>query len=211
MPKIAVYNISGKKVEDLELSSSVFGVPSNDSLLHQVYVSAAANARKVIAHTKGRGEVSGSGKKPWRQKGTGNARVGSVRTPVWRKGGVVFGPTKERNFSKSINLKMKRRALVVALSEKVRNKKLTVLRKMELVDKKTKAFASCIKNLKLEGNILFGFSDDEKELRLYSRNLSRVRNVLTRNLNVNDVLNFPNLVLSKLSIEYLENKFGGKK
>ena len=106
MAKVSVYNLEGKKVEDIEVSETVFGLPKNDDLVHQVYVSQLANGRQVLAHTKTRGERSGSGIKPWRQKGTGRARVGSLRTPTWRGGGVAFGPRKDRNFTKKINKKM---------------------------------------------------------------------------------------------------------
>src|SRR3989339_2196997 len=118
--KIEVYNLAGKKIEDIEASDAVFGLPGNDELLHQVYVAISANQRQVLAHTKTRGERAGSGKKPWRQKGTGRARVGSVRTPVWKKGGVVFGPRKDRNFSQKINQKMKAQAIRMVLAEKLK-------------------------------------------------------------------------------------------
>src|SRR4030042_3579155 len=98
--KAAVHNLAGKKIKDIELSDSVFSLPENDTLLHQVFVAQYANRRQVLAHAKDRAERAGSGKKPWRQKGTGRARVGSVRSPIWRKGGVIFGPTKDRNFKK---------------------------------------------------------------------------------------------------------------
>src|SRR5512140_3774542 len=110
MTSVKVYNLAGKEVEELKLSDSVFGLPVNADLVHQVAVAQSGNMRQVMAHTKNRGERAGSGKKPWRQKGTGRARVGSVRTPVWRKGGVVFGPTNERNFKKDIPKKINRRA-----------------------------------------------------------------------------------------------------
>ena len=121
--KTIVYNLEGKKVKDLELSEKVFNIPLNADLLHQVYVSMDANQRIAIAHTKGRGEVAGSGKKPWKQKGTGRARAGSVRSPIWRGGGIVFGPQKDRNFKKKINKKSNTRAILMALSEKLRSEK----------------------------------------------------------------------------------------
>ena len=125
--KIIVQNFEGKKVKDIELSESVFNVPLNAELLHEVYVSMDANQRTVIAHTKGRGEVAGSGRKPWKQKGTGRARVGSVRSPIWRGGGTVFGPTKDRNFKKKINKKANTIAILMALSEKLRSEKLIIV------------------------------------------------------------------------------------
>jgi large subunit ribosomal protein L4 len=207
MPKAAVYNLSGKKVEDINLSEGVFGLPKNDELLHQAYVAIQANQRQVLAHTKDRGERSGSGKKPWKQKGTGNARVGSVRTPVWRGGGIIFGPTKDRNFKKDINKKMMRKAILLALSAKVKSEDIIVLEKMELSENKTKKFAEIMKNLKIKGTALIGFSEKESGLRLYSRNLEKTNNTLASNLNVFDIMNHKNLILSKESIKYLEEKY----
>jgi len=205
--KVAVYNIKGEKVGDINLSEAIFGLPANNALLHQVYVSQAANKRIVIAHTKDRGERAGSGKKPWKQKGTGNARVGSARTPVWRKGGVVFGPRKERNFKKKINKKMARKAVQVALSEKARSNNLLVLDEMKLKEKKSKEFFRILENLKIKGSALVGFSDKEKKYSLASRNIKNVHNILVNNLNVSDLLNRKYLLLSKESIKFLENKY----
>lgn len=207
MIKVAVYNLEGKKIEDMELSSDVFGLKKNDELLHQAYVAISSNQRQVLAHAKDRGERSGSGKKPWKQKGTGNARVGSVRTPVWRGGGVVFGPTKDRNFKKEINKKMMRKAILLALSTKAKSEGIVILDKMEIAEKKTKKFAEIFKNLKIKGSALIGFSVSEKDLRLYSRNLKKTDNTMTSDLNVFDIMNHKNLVLSKESIKYLEEKY----
>lgn len=202
-----VYNLEGKEVEKIKLEESVFKLPSNDDLVHQVYVSLVANRRQVIADTKTRGERAGSGIKPWRQKGTGRARVGSVRTPVWRKGGIIFGPTNERNFKKKINKKMNAKAVAVALSGKLRDSEMVIIDKLELEEKKTKKMAQSLKNLNLKGSVLLGFSEKEKDLRLASRNLPRVKNILTSQLNVLDILNRKNLILSKESVKYLENKY----
>lgn len=210
MLKIAVNNLTGKKVADLELLEDVFGLPQNFDLLHQVYVSMAANKRTVISHTKDRGERAGSGRKPWKQKGTGNARVGSVRTPVWRKGGIVFGPTKERNFSKKINKKVNRKAILLALSEKVRENQLLVVDQIKLNERKTKEFFQILNNLKVKGSALIGFSDSEKDFRIASRNIKNTDNILTSRLNVFDILNHKNLLLSKDSIKYLEEKYSNK-
>lgn len=207
MPKAAVYNLEGKKTEDMSLSEEVFGLPMNNELLHQAYVTIQANQRKVLAHTKDRGERAGSGRKPWKQKGTGNARVGSVRTPVWRKGGIIFGPTKERNFKKKINKKMMKKAILIALSAKLKSKNILVLEKIELSEKKTRKFAEIFKNLKIKGSALIGFYAKEKDCQLYSRNLKRVINISTSNLNVFDIMNNKNLILSKESVKYLEEKY----
>jgi len=204
--KISVHNLEGKKIEDIEVSDSVFALPSNDDLLRQVYVAIASNKRTAIAHTKDRSERSGSGIKPWRQKGTGNARVGERRNPVWRKGGIAFGPTKDRNFSKDVNKKMKQKAVLVAIGEKIRKQEFIVVDDLNIKDKKTKTFAKALKNLNVTGKALVSFDDSEKNSRIYSRNIENVTNVFTKNLNVYDLLNNRSLVLSKSSIKYIENK-----
>ena len=116
--KVAVYNQEGKAVSTVELDPAVFGVKPNSAVLHQAVVAQQANARTALAHTKTRGEISGGGKKPWKQKGTGRARAGSIRSPIWRGGGIVFGPRKIRNFSKKLNRKVHRAAILMALSAK---------------------------------------------------------------------------------------------
>jgi len=206
MIKVKVYNLEGNETEELKLDESVFGVPSNDDLVHQVYVSLSANRRQVLADTKTRGERAGSGIKPWRQKGTGRARVGSVRTPVWRKGGVIFGPTNDRNFKKKINKKMNSKALAVSLSGKVRDKELLVIDSLMLKEKKTRIMAEALRKFKLNGSILIGLSVGEKESRLACRNLSGVKSLESEQINVFDVLNNKNLILSKESVKSLEKR-----
>ncbi|KKP84742.1 MAG: 50S ribosomal protein L4 [Candidatus Moranbacteria bacterium GW2011_GWF2_35_54] len=196
--KTIVYNFEGKKVKDIELSEAVFNVPLNTELLHEVY---------VIAHTKGRGEVAGSGKKPWKQKGTGRARVGSVRSPIWRGGGIVFGPTKDRNFKKKINKKANAKAILMALSEKLRSEKLIIVDKVEAMNKKTRDIASGLNSLKLRGSILINLSEAEKDTYLYSRNIKNVKCIPVNNLNVLDILNHKSVVLSEESVKYLEKKY----
>ena len=205
--KTIVYNFEGKKVKDIELAEGVFNVPQNAELLHEVYVSMDSNQRVAIAHTKGRGEVAGSGRKPWKQKGTGRARVGSVRNPIWRGGGVVFGPTKDRNFKKKINKKANTKAILMALSEKFRSEKLIVVDKFEAENKKTKDVANGLAALKIKGTILVNLSQAEKENYLYVRNLKNVKCIPVDNLNVLDLLNHKNLILSEESVKYLEKKY----
>ena len=202
-----VYNLEGVKTEELKLADSVFGLPDNDDLVHQVYVALAGNKRQVSADTKTRGERAGSGIKPWRQKGTGRARVGSVRTPVWRKGGVVFGPKSDQNFKKKINKKMNSKALATVLSGKLRDAELIVVEKFNLEEKKTKKMAAALKNLQIKGSILLSFSDSEKEMTLTSQNLPKVKNIFTSQLNVLDILDKKNLIMTKESAKYLENKY----
>jgi len=205
--KTIVYNLEGKKVKDLELSEKVFNIPLNADLLHQVYVSMDANQRVAIAHTKGRGEVAGSGKKPWKQKGTGRARAGSVRSPIWRGGGIVFGPQKDRNFKKKINKKSNTRAILMALSEKLRSENLLVVDKLEAKNKKTKDIAGGLDNLKVKGSILINLAQGEKDNYLYVRNIKKVKCLPIDNLNVLDIMNHKNLILSEESIKYLEKKY----
>jgi large subunit ribosomal protein L4 len=207
MPKISVYNLEGIKVEDLALSDTVFGLPQNDDLVHQVMVSLSANKRQVLADTKNRGERSGSGVKPWAQKGTGRARVGSLRTPTWRGGGVAFGPTSDRNFKKKINKKMNTKAIAIVLSGKVKDGEMFIISKLELAEKKTKQMAVALKKLDIKGRMLIAFADGEKELMLTTRNLPKVQNISVKQLNVLDMLNNKNLVLSKESAKFLEAKY----
>ncbi len=205
--KVAIQNLEGKKVGDIELAESVFGLPKNDNLVHQVYVSMASNQRRPLAHTKTRGERAGSGVKPWRQKGTGRARVGSVRTPVWRGGGIIFGPRKERNFKKKINKKMRALATATVLSGKLRDGELKIIDSIKLLENKTRQMATTLKNLKLKGNILMVFSEKEREWMRSSRNISQVSNVPVNQLNVLLMLNNKNLILSRDSAGYLERKY----
>jgi large subunit ribosomal protein L4 len=207
MAEAKVYNLEGKEVESLKLADSVFGLPKNDDLVHQVFVSLSANQRQVLADTKNRGERSGSGIKPWRQKGTGRARVGSSRTPTWRGGGVAFGPTSDRNFKKKINRKMNAKAIATVLSGKLKDDELIIVEKMELAENKTKQMAAVLKKFDLKGRILMALMDGEKKAMLSSRNLKKVSNISVKQLNVWDMLNNKNLVLSKESARFLEAKY----
>ncbi|HEX8973936.1 MAG TPA: 50S ribosomal protein L4 [Patescibacteria group bacterium] len=207
MATIAVQNLEGKKVEDLTVSDAVFGVKANDALLHQVYMVIAGNQRNPIAHTKDKSEVSGSGKKPFRQKGTGNARQGQKRNPVMAGGGVAFGPTSDRNFKRDVNKKMKQKAVKIALSEKLRSGSLIAVESLIVRETKTKSFAQALKSLKISGKVLMTFSEGEKAMSLYSRNLAKVENIMAKDLNVYDLLNHKYVLLSKESIKYIEEKF----
>ena len=207
MAKLKVYNLEGKEVEEMQLDDSVFGLPKNDDLVHQIVVAMDANKRQVLADTKTRGERAGSGIKPWKQKGTGRARVGSRRTPLWKKGGVVFGPSNDRNYKQKINKKMNQKAICTVLSGKLKDNEISVIDKLSFVDKKTKEMAGMLKKLEIKGKSLVAFSDGEKDLRVVSRNLAKVENILTGQLNVLDMLRYKNLLLSKESVMYLEKKY----
>ncbi|OGY46945.1 MAG: hypothetical protein A3J65_01635 [Candidatus Buchananbacteria bacterium RIFCSPHIGHO2_02_FULL_45_11b] len=149
MPKTTVYNQAGEKIKDLELNPAIFGIKAKPELIQQAVVAQQANRRQVLAHTKNKGEVRGGGKKPWRQKGTGRARHGSIRSPLWRGGGITFGPTNERNFSLKINKKAKRKALLMCLSDKAKNERIILVDNLELAEAKTKKFFQILLNLKL--------------------------------------------------------------
>jgi len=205
--KITVYNKEGQEVEQMELSDNVFGVEKNNTLIHQAMVAIQSNQRQVLAHTKNRGDRAGSGIKPWKQKGTGRARVGSVRNPAWKKGGVAFGPRNDRNFTKKINKKMNAKAILMVLSAKLKDKEIVILDKFDLKDKKTKSMADVLKNLKISAKTLIAFTTSEKDLRITSRNIKKTENILTSQLNVLEMLKNKFLLMSKDSVKYLEEKY----
>ncbi|NTW30121.1 MAG: 50S ribosomal protein L4 [Candidatus Moranbacteria bacterium] len=212
MIKAPLYNVKGEKAGEIELPESVFDVPSNDTLLHQVYVAISANLRSPIAHTKDRSERAGTGKKPWRQKGTGRARIGQVRAPHWRKGGIVFGPTKDRNFSKEANRKMRQKALRIALSEKLRADRVRFVEGFSFEDRKTKSFLTLLSGLGIDmgKRTLIGFDRQERETERMSRNIDRVENVLSENMSVYDLLQSEYLVITKQSVSMFSERFSEK-
>ena len=197
MLKVEVKDLKGTKQEELELNQDVFGVEIKDELIHQVYVSQASNQRQVIAHTKTRGERMGSGKKPWKQKGTGRARVGTVRNPIWRKGGVVFGPRNDRNFKKKINKKMNQSAIKMVLSGKLKDQELIVLADNNFAEKKTKNAKELLNKLGVKGSVLWAFDKNELENQKVSRNLEKVDNIFVDQINVYDMLNAKYLILTQ--------------
>lgn len=207
MAVIAIHDLKGKKIEDLKVSDAVFAVKANDELLHQVFMVISGNQRNPIAHTKGKGEVAGSGKKPFKQKGTGNARQGQKRNALMKGGGVSFGPTKDRNFKRDVNKKMKQKAVLIALSGKLRDGKLIAVESLMIEKPKTKTFVQILNKLNVVGKALVAFSDQEKGMVLASRNIKNATNTPVKDLNVMDLLNNKYLVLSKQSIAYLEEKF----
>lgn len=205
--KTDVYNQQGEKVEEIELPKGVFGVKMNPDLVHQVAVSQMANQRQVIAHTKDRSVVRGGGKKPWRQKGTGRARHGSVRSPLWRGGGVTFGPTKERNFQKNIPKKMKRKALLMVLSAKAQNNFLFILDKIVLEKVKTKIMANIVKQFFKKENdksCLIVLPKNEKDIVRAANNLPKIKTIEARNLNCLELLSSKYLLMPKEAIKIIE-------
>lgn len=208
MTKIAIKNLEGKEVGSTELNPVLFDVPMNDALVHQVYVSLSNNLREPIAHTKNRGDRRGSGMKPWNQKGTGRARVGSRRTPLWKKGGVVHGPRNDRNFSTKVNRKMRQKAALIVLSEKVRRGMLIVVDSLILKEQKTKFYSQALSAFGCAGkSAVMAFSNRESGSRLAARNLDRVENLPVVNLSVYDLLNAQYIIMSQESITELETRF----
>lgn len=205
--KIAVYNQEGKELSQTLLPKDVFDIKPNPDLIHQVAVSQMANLRRAIAHTKMRSEVSGGGKKPWRQKGTGRARHGSTRSPIWRHGGIAFGPRKERVFKKKINKKMRRKALFMVLSAKAKNNLIFVLDSLEVKEAKTRLMSEIINKLPLKGNALLALPKFDKNIFRAAKNLPQVSVVEARNLNVLDLLSFKYLIMPKESIKVIKENF----
>jgi large subunit ribosomal protein L4 len=204
--KYAVHNQQGEEKGTVLLPKEIFELPMNSDLVHQVAISQMANQRIVTAQVKNRGEVRGGGRKPWRQKGTGRARHGSRRSPIWRGGGVTFGPTKDRVFKKKINKKMKKKALFMVLSEKAKSNLLVVLDELKLEKAKTKFLAKLIGNFK-KGSLLIALPKIEKNVILAGRNLRGVEVVEARNLNVLDLLSSKYLMMPKESIKVVKEIF----
>ncbi len=216
--KTELYNQNAEIIGEAELPDGIFGVKMNPDLVHQAIVAQMANSRQVIAHTKGRGEVRGGGKKPWRQKGTGRARHASIRSPIWKGGGVAFGPTKERNFEKKINKKTKRKALFMALSSKVTDKELMLLDSLKLNTPKTKEALSVINGLsgkmagyknmkKKRDSILFVMPEKDKMILQAVNNLPFVETTDAKSLNVRDLLEKKYLILLKDAVPVIEKTY----
>ena len=205
MAQVAVYDMKGNDVGTVELSDGIFGVEVKEHLIHRVVVAQLANARQGTQKAKTRSEVSGGGKKPWRQKGTGHARQGSTRSPQWKGGGVVFAPT-PRDYSQKINKKEKRAALKCALSSRVAEEKLVVLDKLVLDSIKTKSFSDMMKALKLD-KALFIINDNDKNIVLSARNIPSVKTAQTNEINVYDILKYKTLVLTRDSLKTIEEVY----
>lgn len=209
-----VYNKEAKVVGEEQLSEKIFGLKPNEALVHQAAVAQMSNERKVLAHTKDRSEVRGGGKKPWRQKGTGRARAGSSRSPIWIGGGVTFGPTKDRNFSKKINLKMRRKALCVVLSDKISDKSLAIVDELALTEYKTKEFkkivdtlATKILNEKGRRSILVIDQAPAMTTKASVRNLVDTEMITVDNLNILDLLKYKNVILTQSALKVIAERY----
>lgn len=208
MPSVNVYNQAGEKVGTIRLSAEVFGIEPKVELIQLVVKSMLANLRRPWAHTKTRGEVRGGGKKPWRQKGTGRARAGSIRSPLWKSGGRIFGPRKERNYQQKINKKIRRQALLMALSDKAAEKKIIVLDEIKLENKKTKEFNQILQKLPIKAkNYLFIYRSKEKEIVKVARNIANLKILSIENLNLIDLLKYEYLLMSKETLREIEKKY----
>ena len=206
MPKVDVYDIKGKKVSDIELADSVFGIEPNENIVHAVLVNYLANQRQGTQSTKTRSEVRGGGKKPWRQKGTGRARQGSIRAPQWIKGGIALGP-KPRSYKYTVNKKEKRLAIKSVLSSKVIEKELTVVDKLELKEIKTKSMVKALTALKVEGKTLIIVPEKNTNVVMSARNIEGVKTITANNINVFDLLKYNNLILPVDTVKKLEEVY----
>ncbi|HAA90131.1 MAG: 50S ribosomal protein L4 [Thermoanaerobacterales bacterium 50_218] len=196
MPKAALYSAEGVRIGDIELQEDVFGIPVNEHVLHQAVVRYLAGRRRGTASTKTRGEVSGGGRKPWRQKGTGRARAGSIRSPIWRGGGIVFGP-KPRSYAQDLPRKVRRLALKSALSSRAQDGDIVVIEEFRVEEPKTKRVVKLLEALEAERKVLLVTGEKDRNLQLASRNLPGVRVVLADHLNPYDVLAADKVVLTK--------------
>ncbi len=205
MAKVSVYNMEGREVETIDLSDDVFGVEVNEHLVHMAVVQQLANKRQGTQKAKTRAEVSGGGRKPWRQKGTGHARQGSTRAPQWKGGGVVFAPV-PRDYSFKMNKKEKRAALKSALTSRVQENKLIVIEELKFDEIKTKNFKTVMDNLKVAKAYVVLNDNDEKVV-MSARNLPNVQTALTNTINVYDVMKGGTVILTKDAVKTIEEVY----
>ena len=206
MAQVSVYNMEGKEVGKMDLNDAIFGIEVNEHLVHLAVVQHLANKRQGTQKAKTRSEVSGGGRKPWRQKGTGHARQGSTRAPQWTGGGVVFAPV-PRDYSFKLNKKEKRAALKSALSDKVQTGNIVVVDELKFDEIKTKKFAEVMNNLKATRKALVVLADNDQNVVLSARNLAEANTTLTNTLNVYDIVNARTLVLTKDAVAKIEEVY----
>ena len=205
MANVAIYNMKGSEVGKMDLSDAVFGVEVNEHLVHMAVLQQLANNRQGTQKAKTRSEVSGGGKKPWRQKGTGHARQGSTRSPQWTGGGVVFAPV-PRDYSFKLNRKEKRLALKSALTSRVQENKFIVLDELKLDEIKTKKFQEVLDNLKVN-KALVVLNDNDQNVMLSARNIPNVRTALTNTINVYDVMKYNTVIVTKDAVATIEEVY----
>jgi large subunit ribosomal protein L4 len=206
MPKVALYNMEGSQIGDIELNESIFGAEVNTNVLHEVVKNYLANQRQGTQSTKTRSEVRGGGIKPWRQKGTGRARQGSIRAPQWTGGGMVFAP-KPRDFSQKVNKMAKITALVSALSAKVADEDMIVVDKFELTAPKTKEVATIVKNLKVDTRVLLVVTDVDADVVTAARNIPTVKVINSDLINVYDIVANDKMIATSAAIEKIEEVY----
>lgn len=206
MANVSVYNMEGKEVGTMELNDAVFGVEVNEHLVHMAVVQQLANNRQGTQKAKTRSEVSGGGRKPWKQKGTGHARQGSTRSPQWTGGGVVFAPS-PRDYSFKLNRKEKRAALKSALTDKVQSNKLIVIDELKFDEIKTKSFKNVLDNLKINSKSLVVLNEKDEKVVLSARNIPTVKTALTNTINVYDILHAQTVVLTKEAVKTIEEVY----
>ena len=206
MPKIDVYNVEGKKVSTCDLKEEIFGIEPNEAVVHSVLVNYLANQRQGTQSTKTRSEVSGGGRKPWRQKGTGRARQGSIRAPQWIKGGIALGP-KPRSYKYTVNKKERRLAVKSMLSMKVLEQSLVVVDKLAFEEIKTKNMVSALNNLKVTGKTLVMLAEKDEKVQKSARNIEGVKTTLVNTINVYDLLKYNNLVVTLDTVKKLEEVY----
>ena len=204
MPKVTLLNLKGEKLKEIKLNDEIFGIEPNEQTVYDAIVRKGASLRQGTHSVKDRSEVSGGGIKPWRQKGTGRARQGSIRAPQWYHGGIVFGPNTNRNYEKKQNRKESRLALKSALSYKASQKSIMVVDKFEVKDNKTKTFIDILSTLKIEGKVLVVIKELTDELILASRNLRNVKVIESHEINTYDVLNYKTIVMTEEVVKMLE-------
>ena len=206
MPKVSVYNVEGKKVSDIDLKEEVFGIEPNEAVIHSVLINYQANQRQGTQSTKTRSEVTGGGRKPWRQKGTGRARQGSIRAPQWIKGGIALGP-KPRSYKYTVNKKERRLAIKSMLSMKVLEQSLVVVDKLAFDEIKTKNMVSTLNNLKITGKTLVMLPEKNEKVQKSARNIEDVKTTLVNTINVYDLLKYNNLVITLDTVKKLEEVY----
>jgi len=206
MPKIDVYDVDGKKLKAIELKEEVFGIKPNEAIVHSVLLNYLANQRQGTQSTKTRSEVRGGGRKPWRQKGTGRARQGSIRAPQWIKGGIALGP-KPRSYKYRVNKKEKQLAIRSLLSSKVLENSLFVVDKFDFSEIKTKQVVSALNNLKVEGKTLIMIPEKDEKVQKSARNIENVRTASVSTINVYDLLKYKNLVVTVDTVKKLEEVY----
>ena len=204
MPKTALLSLKGEKIKDIKLDENIWGIKPNDQVVYEAVVLNAASKRQGTHSTKTRSEVSGGGRKPWRQKGTGNARQGSIRAPHWVGGGVVFGPNANRNYNKKMNKKERRLALKSALTYKATDKEIIAIEKFDLDTNKTRDFLKFLEDLKVSGKALIVTTELTDNVILATRNIKNVKLVLANELNTYDVLAYDKLIITEDAIKYVE-------